>query len=132
MSFFNLSVRHGGEKMSTAMEKPCVLIITEKPDAAERIAKALDLQGKPVKRKEKGVPFFEAYRVEMAKRRNHDELPIPVSLKERNPLLLSLHWFTLQVQSLSDSFCSIWLLSDYEHARFLRWNWRLLSSIPDR
>jgi len=39
-----------------------VLIITEKPDAAERIAKALDLQGKPVKRKEKGVPFFEAYR----------------------------------------------------------------------
>ena len=38
------------------------LIITEKPDAAERIAKALDLRGKPKKKKEKGVPFFEAYR----------------------------------------------------------------------
>jgi len=38
------------------------LIITEKPDAAKRIAQALDRQGKPKKLKENGVPYFVAQR----------------------------------------------------------------------
>ena len=38
------------------------LIITEKPDAAKRIAQALDYGGKPKKVKEKGVPYFLAQR----------------------------------------------------------------------
>jgi len=38
------------------------LIITEKPDAAKRIAEALDSQGKPKKLKENGVPYFVAQR----------------------------------------------------------------------
>jgi DNA topoisomerase-1 len=43
------------------MEKH-TLIITEKPDAAERIAVALDNEGKPQKLREKGVPYFVAKR----------------------------------------------------------------------
>ncbi|MEM2521990.1 MAG: toprim domain-containing protein, partial [Candidatus Bathyarchaeia archaeon] len=38
------------------------LIITEKPDAAQRIAAALDLKGKPKKMEEKGTPFYIAER----------------------------------------------------------------------
>jgi DNA topoisomerase-1 len=38
------------------------LIITEKPDAAKRIAEALDRHGKPKKLKENGVPYFVAQR----------------------------------------------------------------------
>ncbi|MEM2319436.1 MAG: DNA topoisomerase I [Candidatus Bathyarchaeia archaeon] len=38
------------------------LIITEKPDAAQRIAAALDLKGKPKKMEEKGTPFYIAKR----------------------------------------------------------------------
>lgn len=40
--------------------KQHTLIITEKPDAAKRIAEALDRQGKPEKLKENGVPYFVA------------------------------------------------------------------------
>lgn len=43
------------------MEK-YTLIITEKPDAAQRIAQALDHEGKPKKIEEKGVPYFLAHR----------------------------------------------------------------------
>jgi len=43
------------------MEK-YTLIVTEKPDAAERIAKALDLKEKPEKAEENGVPYFIANR----------------------------------------------------------------------
>jgi len=42
--------------------KKYTLIITEKPDAAKRIAEALDRQGKPKKLKENGVPYFVANR----------------------------------------------------------------------
>ena len=42
--------------------KNYTLIVTEKPVAAERIAKALDRQGKPKKLQEKGVPYFVANR----------------------------------------------------------------------
>jgi DNA topoisomerase-1 len=42
--------------------KNYTLIITEKPDAAKRIAEALDSQGKPKKLKENGVPYFVADR----------------------------------------------------------------------
>jgi len=38
------------------------LIITEKPDAAQRIAQALDYEGKPKKVEERGVPYFLALR----------------------------------------------------------------------
>jgi DNA topoisomerase-1 len=38
------------------------LIITEKPDAASRIASALDAEGKPEKKSEKGVPYYLAKR----------------------------------------------------------------------
>ncbi|KPV63786.1 MAG: Reverse gyrase [Candidatus Bathyarchaeota archaeon BA2] len=43
------------------MEK-YTLIITEKPDAAQRIAQALDSKGKPKKVEENGVPYFLAHR----------------------------------------------------------------------
>jgi len=43
------------------MEK-YTLIITEKPDAAQRIAQALDQKGKPEKMEEKNVPYFLAHR----------------------------------------------------------------------
>jgi DNA topoisomerase-1 len=38
------------------------LIITEKPDAARRIAQALDIKEKPQEAREKGVPYFIAQR----------------------------------------------------------------------
>jgi DNA topoisomerase-1 len=38
------------------------LIITEKPDAASRIASALDVEGKAVKKTENGVPYYVAKR----------------------------------------------------------------------
>jgi DNA topoisomerase-1 len=38
------------------------LIITEKPDAASRIASALDAEGKPKKKSEQGVPYYTAKR----------------------------------------------------------------------
>jgi len=38
------------------------LIITEKPDAAQRIAEALDAKGKPQKTEDRSVPFFTAQR----------------------------------------------------------------------
>jgi len=37
------------------------LIVTEKPDAAKRIATALDAKGKPKKTQSKGVPYYEVY-----------------------------------------------------------------------
>ena len=43
------------------MEK-YTLIITEKPDAANRIATALDEDGKPKKSVANGVPYYQAYR----------------------------------------------------------------------
>ncbi len=38
------------------------LIITEKPDAAKRIAEALDTKGNAKKSVQNNVPFYEAYR----------------------------------------------------------------------
>ena len=43
------------------MEK-CTLIITEKPDAASRIAAALDNGGKPTRFFVNGVPCYEVHR----------------------------------------------------------------------
>jgi DNA topoisomerase-1 len=37
------------------------LIVTEKPDAAKRIATALDAEGKPKKTQSNGVPYYEVY-----------------------------------------------------------------------
>jgi DNA topoisomerase-1 len=47
--------------MAAPMEN-YTLIVTEKPDAAKRIAQALDLQGKPQALRENGVPYFVAQR----------------------------------------------------------------------
>lgn len=41
------------------------MIITEKPNAAQRIARALDTKGKPQEAREKGVPYFIAQRDKM-------------------------------------------------------------------
>ena len=38
------------------------LIITEKPDAASRIASALDAEGKATKKTDNGVPYYSAKR----------------------------------------------------------------------
>jgi len=38
------------------------LIITEKPDAANRIATALDVEGKPKKNVRNGVPYYKVFR----------------------------------------------------------------------
>jgi DNA topoisomerase I len=38
------------------------LVVTEKPDAANRIASALDIKGKPKKAVCNGVPYYQAYR----------------------------------------------------------------------
>jgi len=38
------------------------LIVTEKPEAARRIAEALDIKGKPKKIEENGVPYYVAER----------------------------------------------------------------------
>jgi len=38
------------------------LIVTEKPDAANRIATALDAEGKPQRQSKNGVPYYQAYR----------------------------------------------------------------------
>ncbi len=46
----------------TATLPKCTLIITEKPDAASRIATALDETGKPKKKFENGVPYYLAHR----------------------------------------------------------------------
>ena len=46
----------------TNSHKTYTLIITEKPDAAKRIAEALDSQGTPKKLTENGVPYFVAQR----------------------------------------------------------------------
>jgi DNA topoisomerase-1 len=43
------------------MEK-CTLIITEKPNAAKRLAEALDREGKPEKHRKKGMPYYVAHR----------------------------------------------------------------------
>lgn len=43
----------------------CTFIITEKPDAAARIASGLDLAGKPRKMLYRGVPYYEANRGKM-------------------------------------------------------------------
>jgi hypothetical protein len=37
------------------------LIVTEKPDAANRIASALDADGKAKRTLANGVPYYEAY-----------------------------------------------------------------------
>lgn len=48
--------------MVCASMKNYTLIITEKPDAAQRIASALDLNGKAKKMEENGVPYYIAER----------------------------------------------------------------------
>jgi DNA topoisomerase-1 len=49
-------------KKGTFIMEKYTLIVTEKPNAAQRIAKALDSQGKPEKVEEDGVPYFLAHR----------------------------------------------------------------------
>ena len=52
----------GTEQSVTQLCQKYTLIVTEKPDAAKRIAQALDRQGKPQALRENGVPYFVAQR----------------------------------------------------------------------
>jgi len=52
----------GTSSSVTHLSKKYTLIVTEKPDAAKRIAQALDSQGKPKNLTENGVPYFVAQR----------------------------------------------------------------------
>jgi len=48
--------------MVCAIMEKYTLIVTEKPDAAQRIASALDVHGKPEKMEDNGVPYYVAKR----------------------------------------------------------------------
>jgi len=70
------------------------LIVTEKPDAANRIATALDEHGKPKKSVQNGVPYYEAYR-------NGNIVVVPAlghlytitsKQKKRNYPVFDYHW----------------------------------------
>ncbi|MFQ5999235.1 MAG: DNA topoisomerase I [Candidatus Bathyarchaeia archaeon] len=50
------------ERRESALMEKYTLIVTEKPDAAQRIAQALDYEGKPKKVEKNGVPYFLAHR----------------------------------------------------------------------
>lgn len=60
-----LTINHLGSEM-----EKYTLVITEKPDAAERIASALDVKGKPRKMKNRQVPYYIA-------KRNKDIVVVP-------------------------------------------------------
>ena len=50
------------DKCDLSQLESYILVITEKPDAAARIARALDADGRPTKKIDNGVPFYVATR----------------------------------------------------------------------
>ena len=56
-----VEIKKSRSKCVPALEK-FTLIVTEKPDAAARIASALDREGKPKRVLERGVPYYESTR----------------------------------------------------------------------
>ncbi|MGD6807893.1 MAG: DNA topoisomerase I [Candidatus Bathyarchaeia archaeon] len=59
---FNRQGKSQMEKRGVEDLQRYTLIITEKPDAANRIATALDAEGKPQKQNKNCVPYYQAYR----------------------------------------------------------------------
>ncbi|MGA3288852.1 MAG: DNA topoisomerase I [Candidatus Bathyarchaeia archaeon] len=88
------------------------LIITEKPDAANRIAMALDTNGKAKKIVDGGVPYYQAYR-------NGDLVVVPaighlytVASKEkaeRGYPVLDYHWVPRYLAERGGSKIRVWL-----------------------
>ncbi len=88
------------------------LIITEKPDAANRIAMALDVYGKAKKIVDSGVPFYQAYR-------NGDMVVVPalghlytVASKERTKRdypVFDYHWVPRYLAERGASKIRVWL-----------------------
>ena len=62
MSLQNLENNINSNISNRIFSKDYSLIISEKPDAAKRIAYALDLNGKPKKFKKNNITFFIANR----------------------------------------------------------------------
>lgn len=88
------------------------LVITEKPDAANRIATALDISGKPKKATVKGVPYYEAYN-------NGNILVVPAlghlytimsrQKGKRNYPVFDYEWVPLHVAERKASKIRLWL-----------------------
>jgi DNA topoisomerase I len=88
------------------------LIITEKPDAAKRIANALDSDGNAKKLNENGVPFYQAYR-------NGDIVVVPalghlytVASKEqssRDYPVFDYQWVPMYLAERGASKIRVWL-----------------------
>ena len=88
------------------------LIIAEKPDAAKRIAMALDINGNATKNVEHGVPFYRAYR-------NGDIIVVPslghlytVASKEKNGggyPIFDYRWVPRYMVERGASTVRIWL-----------------------
>jgi DNA topoisomerase-1 len=89
------------------------LIITEKPDAASRIASALDAEGKAAKKTENGVPYYTA-------KRSGDIVVVPalghlytVAAKkkksERGYPVFDFHWVPLYLAERGASRVRTWL-----------------------
>ena len=88
------------------------LIITEKPDAANRIATALDIEGKAKKIVDSGVPYYQAYR-------NGDLVVVPalghlytVASKEkakRDYPVFDYHWVPRYLAERGASKIRVWL-----------------------
>ena len=88
------------------------LIVTEKPDAANRIAMALDIDGKAKKIVDSGVPYYQAYR-------NGDLVVVPaighlytVASKEkakRDYPVFDYHWVPRYLAERGASKIRVWL-----------------------
>lgn len=87
------------------------LIVTEKPDAANRIATALDARGKPKKSQSGGVPYYEAYN-------NGNLIVVPalghlytIASKQRklNYPVFDYHWVPLHLAERKASRIRTWL-----------------------
>ena len=85
------------------------LIITEKPDAANRIATALDTKGKPQKQNKNGVPYYQAYR-------NGEIVVVPalghlytITSKQKGYPVFDYHWVPLYLAKKGASRIRTWL-----------------------
>jgi DNA topoisomerase-1 len=87
------------------------LIVTEKPDAANRIATALDRDGKPKKSIQNGVPYYRAYR-------DGDIIVVPAighlytitsKQKSRNYPVFDYHWVPRYKAEKKADRIRIWL-----------------------
>ncbi len=87
------------------------LIVTEKPDAAARIAAALDIEGKPQREQKNGVPYYRA-------QRNGEIVVVPAighlytvasKQKQRGYPVFDYHWVPRYLAEKGASRIRIWL-----------------------